>query len=264
MGQPAVEPTEERRKQRDREVLMLLIDDVLLGQYLNVNAPGVKPVELDQRLADMAAQLAREGKTLRDFLAETGRTEASLRTFLGQRMQWENFLRQHVSEADVQKYYTEYKDYFDGVLVRASHIVLRLPPDAPEAERQKATAMLNDLRAQILAGKIDFATAAKTYSQCPSAQEGGDLGFLHRKWEVEEPFARAAFVLQVGQVSDVVQTDFGLHLIKVTDRKRDGKPGEVTDFARIKDGVREMCCEDLRQNILGQLRKAARIETNLP
>ena len=50
-------------------------------------------------------------------------------------------------------------------------------------------------------------------SQCPSAPRGGDLDFIARKWMVEEPFAKAAFALKVGEVSEIVSTDFGLHLI---------------------------------------------------
>jgi parvulin-like peptidyl-prolyl isomerase len=264
MGPSPVELPEDRRRQRDREAVMLTIDQLLLTQFLSTNAPKVEAAEVEQRLHSLVAQLTREGKGLRDYLVEAGHTEATLRAAIATQLRWEKYVVQHVTDADVQKYYTDYKDFFNGVTVRASHIVVRVSPDAPEAEKQKALTKLNDLRAQIIVGKLDFAEAAKANSQCPSAQDGGDIGFFPRKWAVEEPFAKAAFALQVGQVSEVVQTDFGLHLIKVTDRKKEAKPGETSDFAKIKDGVRAMCVEDLRQNLLGQLRKAARIEINVP
>jgi len=83
-------------------------------------------------------------------------------------------------------------------------------------------------------------------SQCPSAPRGGDLDFIARKWMVEEPFAKAAFAMKVGDLSDIVTTDFGLHLILVTDRK----PGTATTFEQVADEVRECVLEELRQTTL--------------
>ena len=127
------------------------------------------------------------------------------------------------------------------------------------AECQAAYAKLQDIRQQMLAGKITFADAAKTYSQSSDAAGGGDIGYFPRKWAVEESFARAAFALEKNQVSDVVQTDFGLHLILVTDRKA----GQPSDFNMIKDEVRETAAEEMRLNILVEHRKLAKIIVNL-
>jgi peptidyl-prolyl cis-trans isomerase C len=252
--------TEDRRRQRDAEVLMALIDNALFTQFLAKNAPQATPAEVEQRMKELQTELTARKKTLQEYLAATGHTEATLRVYQGQHLQWEKYAREHVTDAEVQKYYLDYKDFFDGAMVKASHILILLPPTAAPAEKQKATTLLKELRAQIAAGKLDFAEAAKKYSQCPSAKDGGDLGFFARKWAMDENFARAAFALKVGEVSEVVQTDFGLHLIKAVDRKA----GEPSDFNKIKDGVREMFVEELRQNILLQLRKAGKLEINLP
>ena len=66
--------------------------------------------------------------------------------------------------------------------------------------------------------------------------------------------------MKVGDVSDVVETDYGLHLIKVTDRK----PGQPSEYNKVKDEVRELCTEEMRLALLAQQRKAAHIEINLP
>jgi parvulin-like peptidyl-prolyl isomerase len=93
-----------------------------------------------------------------------------------------------------------------------------------------------------------------------TAPTGGDVGFFPRKFVVDEAFARAAFSMKTGEVSDVVQTGYGLHLIKVTERKA----GEASDFAKTKDDVRQVCEEDMRQTILARMRADAKIKITLP
>src|SRR5207237_10493545 len=151
------------------------------------------------------------------------------------------------------------RDFFDRVAVRASHIVLRVSAGASEGEREQARSQLRALRQEIVSNKMDFAEAAKKYSQCTSAPNGGVIGYFPRKLAVEERVGKAAFGLKVGEVSDVVETDYGLHLIKATDRK----PGQASDYNKIKDEVRELCVEEMRLAVLAQQRKAAHIEINV-
>ena len=103
--------------------------------------------------------------------------------------------------------------------IQASHILLRLGPDATAADSAEARNLAETLRQRILAGE-DFATLARQYSDDQaSGQNGGDLGFFSRTRMVA-PFADAAFGLEnIGDVSDIVETRFGYHLIKLTDRK---------------------------------------------
>src|SRR5208282_1074658 len=131
---------------------------------------------------------------------DTAQTDAQLRSNILTMIQWGAYVKDRVTEADLKKYYDEYKDYFDRVGVRASHIVLRVPPTAPEQERADARAKLLALRQDIVSGKLDFAEAAKKYSQCSSAPAGGDIGYFPRKLAVEEAFGKAAFALKVGEV----------------------------------------------------------------
>ena len=90
--------------------------------------------------------------------------------------------------------------------VKASHILVGRKSEA-EALRQ-----------QIIDGEITFEDAAKKYSQCPSREEGGDLGFFPRG-VMAGPFEKAAFSLPIGEISQPVETRFGWHLIKVVDKK---------------------------------------------
>ena len=116
------------------------------------------------------------------------------------------------------------------------HIVLPIPPNASEADKSKVREKLQEIRMMLQNDpKADFAELAKQYSKDPQASPGGDLGWFPRKWVFEESFSRAAFSLRVGQVSDIVETQIGYHLIKVTDRK----PGEPSEFGKIKEAVGE-------------------------
>ncbi len=260
-GNPSPVPLpDEQRKAAKHQALAFLIDEALMRQFLEQHAPPVTGADVDKKLTEMDAELKKQGKSLAEFCRESGQTETRVREGIGFAMRWHAYARQNLTDAQVEQYYAENKDYFDGVMVKASHIVLRVPPNAPPADQEAARKKLSELRAQVVEGKLDFAEAAKKHSQCPSAPNGGDLDFFPRKWVVEEPFAKAAFSMKVGDVSDIVQTEYGLHLIKVTDRKA-GKPSE---FAKIKEDVREFCAEDMRQALLAKMRKEAKIEVNVP
>jgi peptidyl-prolyl cis-trans isomerase D len=102
--------------------------------------------------------------------------------------------------------------------VRARHILLKLDKDAPPEAKQKAREKLEQIRKEIGGGK-SFAQAAKEYSEDPGSKEtGGDLGFNERANWVPE-FANVAFALKPGELSQPVETQFGLHLIQAEEKK---------------------------------------------
>jgi parvulin-like peptidyl-prolyl isomerase len=259
-GPVPLQMPEATQRQVRMQALGQLIDTLLMDQFLRQNSPAPPQTEIDKAVAGIVEQQKANNHTLADMLRETHQTEADLRQGIERLYRWTNYANSHIDDAQVQKYYVENKDYFDKVMVRVSHIALRLPYQASADEVAKARANLEGLKAEILAGKIDFASAARAHSQCPSAPQGGDLDFIARKWVVEESFARAAFALKVGEMSDIIRTDFGLHLIKVTDRK----PATPSDFKTIKDDVKVICVEEYRQNLLTRLRQSANINVMGP
>jgi parvulin-like peptidyl-prolyl isomerase len=96
---------------------------------------------------------------------------------------------------------------------------------------------------------------ASQHSTCPSKADGGDLNWFPRAGTMVEPFAAAAFAMKPGQISDPVQTPFGLHLILVTARKT----GQATKFDDVKEVVREAYSNKLRDSLVAQQRKTAKI-----
>lgn len=121
-----------------------------------------------------------------------------------------------ISESDVTAYYTEHQDQFltpEEIRVRQ----IMLPARRNTAERTKAIATLKQLREQILAG-ADFITLAKEYSQDPAAADGGLYGW-QRKGQLIPIIETAVFALEKGEVSEIVESQFGVHLLRVDDRR---------------------------------------------
>ncbi|MBX7104973.1 MAG: peptidylprolyl isomerase [Gemmataceae bacterium] len=242
------------------QVITMLVDEVLIRQFLVKNAPPANPAEVDKQFAGLLEGLKKQGRTLADFCKENQQTERQVRAGIENQLRWQAYAAAKITDAELKKYYAESKDFFDKTTVQCSHIVYRVPSDAPPVEKANAEKKMREMREQLVAGKITFAEAAQKYSHCPSATKGGNLGSIFRKMMVEEPFAAAAFKLKPGELSDIVWTDFGVHLILVTDRK----PGEGSDFAKVREDVRDCCAEEMRMNLLAELKKAAKVEINLP
>jgi parvulin-like peptidyl-prolyl isomerase len=261
-GPSAVQVPEAMRRQKRLEALAALMDNILLQQFLRQQGPKVNPQEVSKQLTDLETALRKDDKKLSDYLAENGITEAQLREQIVTALQWRDYTKARVNDADVAQYYKDNKDFFDGVQVRASHILIRVPLNASESEVQAARNRLQAIRQEIEAGKISFEDAARKYSQCPSAPKGGDIDYFPRKFVVDEEFAKAAFnpQLRVGDLIGLVRTEHGLHLIKLTDRKS----GQPSDFNKIKNDVRDILVVELRGNILAQQRKLAKIDMYLP
>ncbi|CAN7327443.1 SurA N-terminal domain-containing protein [Polaromonas sp. LjRoot131] len=126
-----------------------------------------------------------------------------------------------VNPADLKTYYEQNIQRFEGER-RASHILIASPQSAPAADREKAKAKAQELLALVKKSPDSFAEVARKNSQDPgSAAKGGDLDFFARGSMVK-PFADAAFAMKKGEISDVVESEFGYHIIKLTDVKQRG------------------------------------------
>ena len=125
-----------------------------------------------------------------------------------------------ISEADLKTYYEQNVQRLGGQEERrASHILIAAAKTAPAAEREKAKARAEELLAAVKKAPDSFAELAKKNSQDPgSAPNGGDLDFFARG-AMTKPFEEAAFALKKGEISPLVETEFGYHIIRVTDVK---------------------------------------------
>jgi peptidyl-prolyl cis-trans isomerase D len=145
-----------------------------------------------------------------------------------------------VSETEKEKYFAENKETFKiEEQVKARHILVRVPENAPEADVTKAMATIKKAQTDLKAGK-SFTEVAAKYTEDPSGtQTGGELGWFGRGRMVK-PFEDAAFALDKGAVSEPVRTQFGLHLIKVEDKKKAG----YADYREVADDIARIIAQD--------------------
>jgi peptidyl-prolyl cis-trans isomerase C len=146
--------------------------------------------------------------------------------------------------------------------VHARHILIKLAPDADEAAKAEAHKKIEAVQEKALKGG-DFAELAKVHSEGPSNARGGDLGFFGRG-QMVKPFEEAAFALEPGKISDIVETRFGYHLIKVEEKKAERALSFDEVKPQLMDKLKRDKIEQQMMTYLLSLREKAAIETFIP
>jgi peptidyl-prolyl cis-trans isomerase D len=161
-----------------------------------------------------------------------------------------------LSDADLQTYYKDNTARFGTKEERrASHILITAPATMPAADREKAKAKAEQLLAEVKKAPNTFADVARKNSQDPgSAEKGGDLDFVTRGAMVK-PFEDAMFSLKKGEISGIVETEFGYHIIQVTDIK----PAVVPPFEQVRATIEN---EARAQQATQEFAKAAEVFTD--
>jgi len=196
------------------QVLSEAVDRRLALAYARRTKSGPSESEIDAAMAELTARIRAQGGSLEAHLAEASLTDADLRRQITWSLVWERYLAKYVTEERLASHFEAHRREFDGTEVSVSHILLR--PGADDAPRaiDGLVKQAEAIRSEIVSGKLSFADAARKHSAGPSATEGGRLGFIGRRGPMVESFSRAAFSLEVGQVSQPVTTRFGVHLIR--------------------------------------------------
>ncbi|MFN3386344.1 MAG: peptidylprolyl isomerase [Candidatus Thermochlorobacter sp.] len=209
------------------KILQLTIDQKILVTKAKHDSIQVNTSQLDalvtERMSFIRQRLGSEEEVVKYFGKSISQLRADLREELkAQQMvaelQRKKFANVTISNEDVLKFYETYKDSLPNVPteVELAHILIR--PKADSLARLSALEKMKQIEAELRAG-ADFAELAKKYSEDPgSARSGGDLGYVKRG-EFVKRFEEAAFALREGQISRIVETEFGFHLIQLLDRR---------------------------------------------
>ena len=228
----------------------------------------VTDADVDAELAKIKGQFPDE-KAFQDQLAQSGMNPEKLKENVRTGLQQSRWMKSQVQTPEVTDeqakafYDSNMKEFEQPETVKATHILFMVDADAPaDVVKQKEDAATK--AAERAAAGEDFTTLAKELSEEPGAAEsGGDLGFFPKDRMVPE-FAEVAFAQKVGDISKPVKTQFGWHIIKVTDKKTAG----TVPFDQVKDQVTSFLKSsgqrEAVQAVLNKLKESAKIETFLP
>lgn len=265
-GVKADELSDEQKLNGYRQILDELIMDKLVAKA----AAGVAVT--DEEVNAEIDKLKKQFPTAAAFdaqLKEAGQTPEKMATALRTMLQQQRWMQSQLKDADAvadddaKKFYDSNTEEFKNPeTVKASHILFLVnKDDSEETVKAKEEAAK---KAAARAKKEDFTKLAKELSEEPGAKEsGGDLGFFSKDRMVPE-FAEAAFSQKPGSVSAPVRTQFGFHVIKVTDKK----PAGTVPFEEVKDQIaaylKSTKQREAIQGVLKNLKDSAKIESTLP
>ena len=251
-----------------KEALNMIIDERLMLQEGKKLGFIVDENSIDAAMENIAQKNGLQEVQLEQMLEREGRSLSSYRNHIRDQIlvskitRFEISNRVKVSDKEVNQYYRDHqKEFWEDGRVRARHILFIAERSSSETNRkvklQQAKKVLNEIRK----GK-DFAELAMEYSEDVSASDGGDVGFVVRGKMVRE-FEEAVFNLEPGQISDVVETEFGYHIIKV-EEVVSGKTLTLKDAKERVSAILAMKKQKRGyEDWMGELKKAAFIEVNL-
>jgi peptidyl-prolyl cis-trans isomerase C len=250
------------------EALDLLIEQELVWQAAQKKGIVATPEEVTKAVDKMRAGFPSSDEFV-SRLAIEGYTEESYREHMKHLVSAQKYLESltrgvEVSDAEVHEFYAENVDKFrmpEGV--RARHILLKLAPDADEAARQAAREKMAGILAEARSEGGDFAALAKQHSEDGTAAGGGDLGYFPRG-RMPKPFEDATFGLEPGQVSDVVETRFGLHIILLEDYREASQAPEEEVGDRVREYLVTLKRKQIAEQTIKDLRSNADIEILMP
>ena len=253
----------------DQNVLEQLIGRELLLEEGNKHIPADLEKKVQEQVDQIKAQLGGE-EEFKAKLAESGLTAErytrNVRESLIARAAIQAVVDKEVKIApeEVKAFYDKNPDQFKRPeLVRASHILIQCAPDASDEVKKEKLVQIEAARSLVKGGE-KFADVARKVSEDPgTARTGGDLGFFARGRMVPE-FDTAACSLKTSEISPVITTQYGYHILVVTDRKPAGTlpfdevKADLTEFLKQQKGA------EATRNHVAELRRAAKVEVFLP
>jgi peptidyl-prolyl cis-trans isomerase C len=253
---------------RRNELEMRTLDQ-LVGQELMLEKSKTLKVEnLDQKVAERMATVKQrfpDDKTFQEQLKAMKMTEAQMKEKIAEGLRMEKLIddeirsKIQIESAEVQKFYDENPKYFNQpAQVRASHILVMVPEGADDKVKAEKRASIDKARDRVVKGE-DFAKVAGEVSECPSKARGGDLGFFG-SGQMVKPFEDAAFALKSNEVSQVVTTQFGYHVIKQTDKHAEGKASLEQERPKIEQFLTQQKMQQAMLAYVETLKKGAKIE----
>jgi peptidyl-prolyl cis-trans isomerase C len=248
-------------------VLESLIDDELLYQIALDEGYAADDEEVAEKLALTKQQVGSE-ENFEQILEQQGLTEDDLKRELRKTIVRDNFMSDRfistseVSAEEAKEFYDQNAGQFTQPFqFRSSHILIQVAEDASEEEKSEAMKKILEAKSRIDGGE-EFSEVARELSDCPSGKNGGDLNY-NAKGAFVPAFEEAALGLEIGEISDVVETQFGYHLIRLTDIQEEQTLPFAQVETQINDYLLRIKAQEKRNNFLNEKKPGAEIQRKL-
>lgn len=266
-GVPAGSLPEEQKMEGYR----MILEDMILEKLINKRASGIKvaDAEVTAMIDKIKANFGSE-EELNKQIEKSGQTIEKVKSDIRASLQAQQWLdeqvkgKAEVTDEAARKFYTDNQDQFQTPeQVRASHILIRVPEEAKPEEVLAKEKAAKSAEARAKKGE-DFSKLATELSEDPSAKENaGDLNFFAKEQMVPE-FSEAAFGMKKGDISAPVRSQFGYHVIKVTDRKGAEKVSFEQAKPQLLSFLQQQGKQEEIQKVIKDVRAKAEVKINLP
>jgi parvulin-like peptidyl-prolyl isomerase len=257
-------------KQTRGVFLQRLIDNMLIEQEGKKSGTGI--IIKDEEVMDVLRDImAKQKLSMQDFsknLAKEGNSLDSVKKEIRMQMMRARLLRREikskvmVSDEEIGEYYNKNRQDYEGKeTVRIKQLLLLIPPNADKVATAKVRNGAVQLHKRIMDGE-SFDLLIVKYSQGPAAAQGGDVGFVGRGTIIPE-VEKVAFILPVGQISEVIESSVGFHIIQVVDKKGAGLKPIAAVREEIKTKLEDEKLDKKFEEWIASIRAKSHIEIKL-
>ena len=245
-------------------ILDRLVEGELLYQESKKQGIRVEAKEIDDRINELRKRFPNDAE-YKSAISKMGISEAEIRTQMERGLAINQLIKIQitdkivVSDEESKAFYDSRPELFkQPEQVKASHILIKAAQDADEAQKKEARKKIEAVQKKLKGGQ-DFAALAREFSEGPSAPRGGELGYFGRG-QMVPAFETVAFAMKPGEVSDIVETRFGYHLIKVEDKKSAGTVSYTKVKGQLDDHLKKQKGQQEIDKFVNGLKKDAKIE----
>jgi parvulin-like peptidyl-prolyl isomerase len=245
-----------------------MVDNLLVEQEAKKTGIAVSDGEVEEAMRDIRAQHHLSEEDFLNLIAKEGMTPAEFKQNSREQLMRMKLIGRDirskvvVTDNEIGDYYVQHREEYEGKeAVRIRQILLMLPAGANSEAKEKLRAEAEAIHKQLVAGK-PFEELCAKFSQGPGAEEGGDIGFIEKGTILPE-VESVAFSLTTGQISGIIESPVGFHIIQATDRRGAGIKAIQNVRAEIKRKIENEKLEKKLEEWLKELRKKYNVEIRL-
>ncbi len=201
-----------------------LINQRIVYNFLEKHGIAAGDEEVQLRLEELETELETVEKTIEDYLLETNQSLDEFRFQIAWQISWRRYLQRKLTDEFLESHFNENKRQMDGTELKVAHLLLKHQKHDTTKETENLVRQATTLVEQISNTSLTWDEAVARYSQAPTSDSGGLIGWIRFDGPMPKPFTRVAFELNAGEVSAPVSTKFGVHIIKCLE-VREGKLG---------------------------------------